>query len=142
MKIDVDFEVIKELVSRLEHEGDTYNAVIRRLVGLSEVEAPQIGELDLPGKPGVVTAFGAPTGGVWFSEVFFPDGTRFRATYKGKTYRAWITNSQMIDEFGNIRTSPSDAARAISGTNVNGWRFWFVRRPQDEDWQKMEVLKP
>lgn len=142
MQIEVDFEVVKALVAKLEHEGDTYNEVIRRLLGLSAAEAPRFGEIDLPGQPDVVATFGAPTGGVWFSGVFFPDGTRFRATYKGRTFRAWIQNSSLIDEFGNIRTSPSQAASAITNTNVNGWRFWFVRRPHDEDWLRMDALKP
>jgi hypothetical protein len=142
MQIDIDFEVFKALTARLESEADTYNDVIRRVLGLPDREiAFQPGEIDLPGFPVPTNALAPHAGGAWYSNVYLPNGTLFRATYKGKTYRAWINQSQWIDELGNIRTSPSDAASAITGNNVNGWRFWFVRRPQDEDWQRMDALK-
>ncbi|MGP1282876.1 MAG: hypothetical protein ACTS1X_07865 [Parasphingopyxis sp.] len=142
MQIEIDFEVFKALTAKLTDESDSYNEAIRRLLGMPATEvAPRLGEIDTPGLPGVTRGLGGETGGVWFSNVFFPDGTWFRATYKGKTYRAWINKSQWVDELGNVRTSPSDAASAISNTNVNGWRFWFVRRPHDEDWVRMDALK-
>ena len=146
MQVEIDFEVFKALTARLENESDTYNEAIRRLLGLPASEATLLpGEFDIPGLPAPAQGSGILAqlnGGVWFSNVYFPNGTMFRATYKGKTYRARVHNSQWIDEFGIQRSSPSDAASAISGTNVNGWRFWFVRRPQDEDWQRMDALKP
>lgn len=143
MQIDIDFEVFKQLTSRLESESENYNDVIRRLLGLPDRETFfRPGETDMPGLPAPAQNALAPqAGGVWYSNVYLPNGTLFRATYKGKTYRAWIHNSQWIDELGLVRTSPSDAASAISGNNVNGWRFWFVRRPNDEDWQRMDALK-
>ncbi|HEX8238355.1 MAG TPA: hypothetical protein VF574_01290 [Allosphingosinicella sp.] len=143
MQIEIDFEVFKALTARLASETDTYNEVIRRLLSLPATEVTlRVGEFDMPGQPAVLQGLLGQTGGVWFSNVFFPDGTMFRATYKGRTHRARIQNSQWIDELGIVRTSPSDAASAISNTNVNGWRFWFVRRPQDEDWARMDTLKP
>ena len=147
MQVEIDFEVFKALTARLENESDTYNEAIRRLLSLPATHASLMpGEADAPGLPVVsalpgTNALATFSGGVWFSDVFFPNGTMFRATYKGKTYRARVQNSQWIDEFGISRTSPSDAASAISRTNVNGWRFWFVRRPGDEDWQRMDALK-
>ena len=141
-QIPIDFDVFKGLTHRLESEKEDYNEVIRRLLGLPASEATLLpGEIDVPGLPAPANALAPQNGGVWFSNVFLPNGTLFRATYKGKTYRAWINNSQWVDELGHIRTSPSDAASAISGNNVNGWRFWFARRPQDEDWQRMDALK-
>lgn len=143
MQIEIDFEVFKALTACLVTESDTYNEVIRRLLNIPTTEVTsRIGEIDAPGLPAMLQGLGGQTGGVWFSNVFFPDGTIFRATYKGRTHRAQIHNSQWLDEFGNVRRSPSDAASAISQTNVNGWRFWFVRRPQDEDWSRMDTLKP
>lgn len=145
MQVEIDFEVFKALTARLESESDSYNEVIRRALGLPASNSAFLpGETDFPGLPAPAQGEGILAqlaGGVWYSNVYFPNGTIFRATYKGKTYRSRIQNSQWIDEFGNLRTSPSDAASAISGTNVNGWRFWFVRRPHDEDWQRMDTLK-
>jgi hypothetical protein len=80
--------------------------------------------------------------GVWFGNVHFPEGTRFRATYKGQTYSAEIKNGQWVGADGKARRSPSDAASAISNTNVNGWRFWFVQMPGDPSWRKLDELKP
>ncbi|MBD3730495.1 MAG: hypothetical protein IE933_12395 [Sphingomonadales bacterium] len=142
MQIPIDFEVFQGLTAKMSGPHEDYNEVIRRLLGLPASETYFFpGETDLPGQPAITNALAPQSGGVWFSNVYLPNGTLFRATYKGKTYRAWISDSKWIDELGNIRTSPSDAASAISGTNVNGWRFWFVRRPQDEDWQRMDALK-
>ena len=142
MQIAIDFEVFQGLTAKLEGGHEDYNEVIRRLLGLPSSHSGFMpGEVDTPGLPSPTNALAPQEGGVWYSGVFFPNGTHFRATYKGKTYRGWITNSQWIDESGTIRTSPSDAAGAVSGTNVNGWRFWFVRRPRDEDWQRMDALK-
>lgn len=143
MQIDIDFEVFKGLTAQLQSESENYNDVIRRLLGLPGRESSfRPGEIDAPGLPvPSQNALAPQTGGVWYSSVFLPNGTVFRATYKGKTHRAWIQNSQWVDEFSIVRTSPSDAASAITGNNVNGWRFWFVRRPQDEDWQRMDALK-
>lgn len=141
-QIVIDFEVWKALTARLENETDSYNEAIRRLLNLPAAEVgARPGEIDYPGLPDALALPSGPINGVWFSNVFLPDGTAFRATYKGKTHRAQILNSQWVDELGRARTSPSDAATAITGTNVNGWRFWFVRRPFDEDWQRMDALK-
>ncbi len=142
MQIDIDFEVYKQLTNLRETEDDTYNEVIRRLLKLPASEiAPRIGEVDIPGLPAVGNALKGEASGVWFSNIFFPNGTVFRATYKGKAYSAHIRNSEWIDQLGQVKTSPSDAAGAISGTNVNGWRFWFFKRPHDEDWARMDTLR-
>lgn len=139
--IEIDFDVFKGLTAQLVNETDTYNDVIRRLLGLPDAQAIALpGEIDVPGLPAIAKT-PLEMSGIWLSNVFFPNGTQFRATYKGKTHRAQIRNSQWIDELGQTRSSPSDAASAISKTNVNGWRFWFVRRPFDEDWQRMDAIK-
>lgn len=140
--IEIDFEVFKGLTAELQSELDTYNGVIRRMLKLPDPDASALpGEIDVPGLPAIATNANQ-TSGIWLSNVFLPNGTLLRATYKGRTHRAQISNSQWVDELGQVRTSPSDAASAISKTNVNGWRFWFVRRPYDDDWQRMDALKP
>ena len=162
MQIEIDFEVFKALTAKRESETDTYNSVIRRLLKLSETNGLAVFQ-NSPNPLGVMGGLNALTsrasvapnafassgrnalldslGGVWFGNTHFPDGTQFRATYKGKTYLAEIRNGQWIGSDGVVRTSPSEAAGAISQTNVNGWRFWFVRRPDDHDWHRMDMLK-
>lgn len=94
------------------------------------------------GKPGTASGLGGDRKGIWYTNVFFPNETKFRATYKAKTYFAEIRDERWLDHEGNTKNSPSDAAGSISQTNVNGWRFWFVKRPGDDDWARMDELRP
>lgn len=174
MQIEIDFQVFKALTSLRESESDSYNAVIRRMLKLSDQNALAASANSMPDQSNDATnalatvdtkgskrgLFGsgpqgnalAPTGqvggllknylgGTWFGDVHFPEGTKFRATYKGQTYYAEIKGGQWIGADGRSRRSPSDAASAISNTNVNGWRFWFVQLPGDPAWRKLDELK-
>lgn len=142
MQIDIDFEVFKALTAQLKDERDTYNEAIRRLLTLpaSDLSADP-SSFEPAGIAGQVQGLLGTSSGVWYSNVFFPDGTIFRATYKGQTYYASIREGVWTDAFNITRTSPSDAASAISKTNVNGWKFWFVKRPHDVDWLRMDSLR-
>ena len=124
--IDVDFEVYKALTNKRMTESDTYNEVIRRLLKMGETAAPK-----LIAKPK----------GATFKGTFFPDGTQFRVTYKGRTYTAQIQDGVWVGADGATRASPSEAAVKITGNNVNGWRFWQCKRPGDPGWQIMDRLR-
>jgi hypothetical protein len=143
MQIDIDFDVFKELTARRRDESDSYNEVIRRLLGFPATDLGHVNALEqlAKGGPDKTVGLNGATKGVWYSNVFFPNGSRFRATYKGRTYSAEIRDEQWIDHEGHSKNSPSDAAGSISRTNVNGWRFWYVKRPQDDDWVRMDELK-
>src|SRR5262245_6176841 len=128
--INVDFEVFKELTARRATESMTENDVLRGLLDLNKrkgEEAPPA-EFDV-------------TNGATFKNVFFPEGTKFRGTYKGRTYTAEIKNGRRIDSDGEIRTSPSDAAVKITGKPWNGWHFWHCKRPNDGDWRVINNLR-
>lgn len=181
MQIDIDFEVFKALTALRESESDSYNAVIRRLLGLSAFanahESPALNALlggigsgnalgstataealkqrkrggifGLAGTAGIGSANALTDGllaryssGAWFNNVHFPEGSKFRATHKGESFFAEIRDRKWIDGDGIERTSPSDAASAITGNNVNGWRFWYVQMPGDPEWRRLEELKP
>lgn len=45
----------------------------------------------------------------------------------------------MLD--GSPVGSPSEAAHKITGTNVNGWRFWECRLPGETRWRVIEALR-
>ena len=123
--IEIDFDVYKALTLQRESESTTYNDVIRRLLGLDKKDAP----------------IGAPSpGGCLIKGIFFPDGTQFRKTYKGRLYRADIKNGAWTDENGRTFSTPSAAAVAITRNNVNGWRFWEYKRPGDVSWRLMATL--
>lgn len=147
MQIEIDFDVYKELTLLRESEEDSYSDVLRRLLTIADVSAPSGAPDDrLSLKPTNILAIlknqKTPAGpGAWMNNVFLPDGTKFRATYKGKTFRAEIKGEQWVDDQGIVRQSPSEAAGAISGTNVNGWRFWYAMRPYDSDWLRLDELR-
>lgn len=126
--INVDFEVFKELTARRATESMTENDVLRDLLQLSKQKGAAAPSADL-------------TRGATFKNVFFPEGTKFRGTYKGRTYTAEIKNGQWTDSNGGVRTSPSDAAVKITQRPWNGWHFWYCQRPNDADWKLINNLR-
>jgi hypothetical protein len=123
-RIEVDFEVFKELTVRRASENVTYNDVIRELLGLKSA----------------ATTTPKPNG-VWvYKGVPFPDGTELRATYKGKTYTAEVRGGSLILN-GLRQTSPSAAGSHITKNSVNGWDFWEVKRPGDASWRVMKQIR-
>ncbi len=149
MQIEIDFDVFKALTARRISEADSYNSVIRQLLQMpaSQEELSTGENPDLPSWRGngmrnaAAKAIAEAGGNVYFGNTCFPNGTRFRATYKGQTYQAEVRDGRWIGADGIARRSPSDAAGAISGTNVNGWRFWHVMRPGDPNWRRLDELK-
>lgn len=65
---------------------------------------------------------------------------RLCATYKGKEYTATLRKSGYIAYAGEKYPSPTAAARAIVGRNVNGWRFWHYRVPR-KGWRPLAELR-
>ena len=130
MQIDISFENWKKLTMLLQNEEDTLDQAVGRL--LSAQGAPQLGCLGTP----------EAQSGLVFEEVFLPNGTQFRKTFKGKTYFATVQNGRWIDvESGEERTSPSQAAFAITGHGTNGWLFWSVKTPEMKDWISLHTLR-
>ena len=126
--VTVDFEVFKEITARRTSEHVTDNDVLRDALGLAK-KAPKPSN----GSPGGLAAT--------FKGVTFPEGTQFRATYKGKTYTAEIRNGLWTDSDGSARNSPSEAAVKITKKPWNGWRFWHCKRPQDKSWVLIDTLR-
>ncbi|MDP5182252.1 DUF2924 domain-containing protein [Blastococcus sp. BMG 814] len=53
-------------------------------------------------------------------------GDVLNARYKGVEYRATVRGNGYLSLQGKDYPSPTAAAVAITGSNVNGWRFWRV----------------
>ena len=123
--VDIDFDVFKALTALRSAEGETYNDVLRELLTLGP-------------KP---TAAGI-AGGWNYKGINFPEGTEFKATYKGLAYFAKIDGGRFILlPDGQPMNSPSEAATTITGTSVNGWTFWDCKLPGLAKWQSMESLR-
>lgn len=71
----------------------------------------------------------------------FPHGTQFRATHKGRIYRGEVKDGVLILSDGAEFSSPSSAATHITGTEVNGWKFWECKLPEYSDWLVMGALR-
>lgn len=151
MQIHIDFDVYKALTTLRKSEVDSYNAVLRRLLKLPVENALMAAAEGRPNNalaayaegnfPEHRNALAALMEGAWFDNVFLPEGTKFRANYKGQTYSGEIRNGVWLDSEGITQTSPSAAAGAISNTNVNGWRFWYALLPGTSEWRRMDEFK-
>jgi hypothetical protein len=123
--IEIDFDVFKEITNRRETKDVTPNDVLRNLLGLPT-------ELGAPG-----TSAGEP----WVTKgVTFPEGTEFRAVYKGRRYEAGVENGALVLN-GERFPSPSAAAMSITGTSVNGWAFWKCKMAGQQEWRLMDSYR-
>jgi hypothetical protein len=127
--VEVDFEVFKQLTVRRATEEDSYNDVIRELLGLSQIKASATKEKN------------SPSPDDWVAKgVRFPASTEFRASYKGQV-RVGRVEGGALSVNGQRYDSPSAAAVAVTGSPVNGWRFWECRFPGKSSWQLIESLR-
>lgn len=140
MHIEVDFDVYKALTARRDHEGHSYNDVLRDLLGLDSLVEP-----DLPTSPLEATADALgksfTLSGFYSRGLILPSGTLLRARYRQKEFFGRIEEDRWLDQDGHAFTSASAAAAAITGTNVNGLRFWEAKRPGDNGWRRLELLR-
>lgn len=76
--------------------------------------------------------------GACFNGVHFPEGTEFRATYKGHYTRQLLrTVSEPIrlETYAQTHRKPR---HAITVNDVNGWRFWHAILPGEGKWQRLD----
>ena len=79
---------------------------------------------------------------VWTSYgVDLPDGTQLRMCYHWTEHYAYMHSGRFYVA-GEYADSPSGAAKVISrGEHLNGWHYWSARRPDDEEWTPLWVLR-
>ena len=126
-QIDIDFEVFKALTNDRETEDVTYNDVIRKLLKLKTKKSENSAANGK--KPWVV------------SDTTFPAGSEFMADYKGKTHSGIAKDGKLELSDGSKFTTPSAAAVHITGSNVNGWRFWKCKLPNASQFVLIERLR-
>jgi hypothetical protein len=129
MTIEIDFDVFKELTNRRATESISYNDVLRKLFGLNPLKSSTL-------SPEVASSARA-----WTTKgVIFPEGTEFRANYKGQTIFGKVESGALVVN-GKRFDSPSSAAVSITGNMVNGWIFWECRLPGKTTWQIIKSLR-
>lgn len=132
--IEIDFDVHK--IIELERTGfsETPNEVLRRLL---KVNGPS------PTKPTTESA-GRPWSG---KGVTLSHGTELRMEYNGRQYTGAIENGEWVVEGKRFR-SPSAAAGGVAvtkngkHTNLDGWIYWYAKRPGDKEWVAIKQLLP
>jgi hypothetical protein len=133
-QIEVYFEDFKALTQCLRSADETLADVVHRLLQESaDLEPVKNSHAPPPSQQ-------QKGSGIWIKKTHLPDGTELKAVYKGSNYFATISAGRWVNRNGEIATSPSQAASAITGTNVNGWRFWFAKRPGDVQWRRLDML--
>lgn len=125
--IEIDFDVYKEITARRTSEGMTPNDVLRYLLGLP-VNQKWLAQNVAAGTPWVTKG------------VEFPIGTKFRGTYKGKSFIAKV-GEKGLECNGEYFASPSAAAVAITGKSTNGWLFWECQFPGTKAWTLIKKLR-
>ncbi|SCZ19873.1 hypothetical protein [Afifella marina] len=146
--IAVDMDVHKRIEGAREDFEETQNAILRRLLGLdgrrgggAPVEE-SLGERARRAKGGGAKEGGWSKIGRHGHEVFLPNGTTLRAAYAGQTVEGVIVDGHWVVN-GTSYNSPSAALIAHVRTrdgkkvNLNGWRIWEVRRPDDDRWLRL-----
>jgi len=124
ISVEIDFDVFKKLTSMREGETDSYNDVLRRLLKLRpRTDSNHVAPVHWACRGGSI-----------------PIGAKLRARYRGAAHHATVTDHG-IELEGNQYGSPSKAAGAVTGTNVNGWRFWECQLPGETDWRDLSELR-
>lgn len=141
MTIEIDFDVYKAMTARRGDETVSYNDVLRTLLGLSQPAAGLRRLFGLGGSRPEGSGASKDTVTDWFYKgIRFPAGTSLRAKYKGQVHVARIDRGGIVVG-GKRFATPSDAARAVTGTNVNGWRFWQCRLPGETGWRRLDARR-
>jgi hypothetical protein len=141
--IQIDFDVFKALTLRRPNESVTENDVLRTLLGLPEAGSRQVSPQPSEATPTQKTSNPAPPWPAFWTTkgVRFPEGTEFRAKYKGQTHLGRVQRSALVVN-GKRFNSPSAAAMSITGGKpINGWRFWQCRMPGEADWKSIKSLR-
>lgn len=124
-QIGIDLDVYKQIQQRLESFKDTPNQVLRRLFGLEPSDE----------KPSEARGDGLHVKGVHMR-----NGLNLRKRFKGRILEAEVRGDKIYYD-GKSYTSPSGAAVAAAGTNVNGWRFWEYFDETAGGWKSLSDLR-
>lgn len=133
--IEIDFDIHKIIELERNSFSETPNEVLRRLLKVNGKAPAPKAEPD--------TAAGRPWAG---KGVTLPHGTEVRMEYNGRRYTGTINNGEWAVE-GKRFKSPSAAAGGVAltkdgkRTNLDGWIYWYAKRPGDTDWVSIKQLR-
>ena len=126
-QIWVDFDVYKSIGQLMTSWKDTPNDALRRLFKLGDSKKEEAANVP-------------QTVGFYASRTFIPSGLRLRKILKGITHEA-VTVEDGIRFKSELYQTPSAAAGAAAGTNVNGWFFWDYLDEATGNWRSLDALR-
>lgn len=131
--IEIDFDVHKVIELERTSFSESPNEVLRRLLKIKGRSPSKLAE---PVK-----------GRSWSSKgVTLPHGTELRMAYNGRQYTGTIENGEWLVGSNRFK-SPSAAAGAVAvtkegkHTKLDGWIYWYAKRPSDLDWICIKTLR-
>lgn len=84
--------------------------------------------------------FGTPSRGYQWQNVFLPNGTEVRMTYRGTATHAEVRHERLC--LGEDSMTPSEfAKRVANNTNRNAWRDIYVKFPGTGAWKFADDLR-
>jgi len=132
--IEIDFDIHKLIEGERRSFDETPNDALRRLLKLPD-NAPTVAKRDFTPRRD------------WSDKgVVLPHGTAIRMEYSGKAHfghirdGVWVIDDQIFD-------SPSGAASGVAitrkgnQTKLDGWKYWYVKRPRDTGWTPISDLR-
>ena len=136
--IAVDVDVFRFLESRRSSFDQTHNDILREVIGLPPVNP----------SPSSDTKPEDSNRGAWsWKGVTLPSGTQLRMSYNGRIQTGEVAHGAWHVAGAFYRT-PSAAAAGVARSkdgnpvSLNGWLYWDVKRPADDDWIPIKKLEP
>lgn len=129
-EIIIDIDVYKEIQNRINYIGEPANDVLRRVFNLKKMD-DKVEE-----KPFQKLS---PSGGLYCSNTFLPNGLKLRRFFKGIWHYAEVKNNAIIYN-GKTFHSPSNAGVEASRTSVNGW-IWWECEIEPNKWVILDALR-
>lgn len=132
--IDIDFEVYQLIVLEKHDFDESDNDALRRLLGFNDSPVEHNPPLRRGGRS-------------WWSKgVELPEGTSLKMIYSGIEYVGTVVGGKwkVGEKYYN---TPSQAASGVActktgnKTQLNGWKYWIVKRPSDTDWILLDKLR-
>lgn len=137
-QIEIDFEVNQKIWAERKSEEESDNDVIRRL-------------LRMPAKNGggspIANGSSSERGAWVWKGVTLPAHTQLRMDYLGQRYEGEVGGDGKWWVRGRFFSTPSEAAKSLARTregrepSLDGWKYWYVKRPSDRDWISLDDLR-
>jgi len=135
--IEIDFDIHKLIEAERRSFSETPKDVLRRLLKIPKAEQVAASS----------DARKVATGSWQGDGVELEHGTELRMEYNKKNYSGRIINGSWVVE-GREFSSPSGAASGIAltkkgkPTKLDGWGYWYVKRPGTDNWTRLDDLRP